>query len=279
MASVNYDISKLQADQAASAQTSKITTKKSGEMGKDEFLKILVTQLQNQDPLKPMDDTQFISQMAQFSSLEQMQNLNKSFATTKGMALVGKYIEGTVVENGTQKDIKGNVESVRVSGSSIYAIVDGKDISVDDISIVKQESGQQTSSDLSKYTNLIGKNIISIVSGLTSEEVYRVDGKVNAVSIAGGQPVISINNVNAKIDSLVLTDEEKLKFTTTKDYLNNNIGNTVTAIVVDEKGNKTKMSGKVGAVSGDITKPNVIFNDVAASIDSIYEVLDGGSNG
>lgn len=49
------------------------------ELGKDAFLKLLATQLANQDPLNPTDDTQFIAQLAQFSSLEQMSNLNKTF--------------------------------------------------------------------------------------------------------------------------------------------------------------------------------------------------------
>ena len=45
-----------------------------GELGKDEFLQLLVCQMKNQDPLEPEKDTQFIAQLAQFSALEQMQN-------------------------------------------------------------------------------------------------------------------------------------------------------------------------------------------------------------
>lgn len=51
----------------------------SSALDKDAFLRLLVTQLSNQDPLSPMEDREFIAQMAQFSSLEQMQNLNDSY--------------------------------------------------------------------------------------------------------------------------------------------------------------------------------------------------------
>ena len=69
------------------------------ELGKDAFLKILIAQLSNQDPLDPLKDKDFIAQMAQFSTLEQMTNMNKSIeqmnAITKGSAVnyIGRVVE------------------------------------------------------------------------------------------------------------------------------------------------------------------------------------------
>jgi flagellar basal-body rod modification protein FlgD len=66
--------------------TGNVAKTKSAEaaMGKDAFLKLLVTQLENQDPLNPTDNTEFVAQLAQFSSLEGIQNLNTSLGGMKG---------------------------------------------------------------------------------------------------------------------------------------------------------------------------------------------------
>lgn len=64
-------------------------------LGVNDFLKLLTVQFTSQDPMKPMEDTQFISQMASFTSLEQMQTLNKDFSEfskTQGITTANSYL-------------------------------------------------------------------------------------------------------------------------------------------------------------------------------------------
>ena len=66
----------------------------SNELGKDAFLKLLIAELANQDPLNPMDDREFIAQMAQFSTLEQMTNMTKAL---EGLSSMEKYSAASYV--------------------------------------------------------------------------------------------------------------------------------------------------------------------------------------
>ena len=71
-----------------------------GELGKDDFLKILITQLSHQDPTQPMQDKEFIAQMAQFSSLEQITNMSEGMAKVATLLARGQALGllGTTVD-------------------------------------------------------------------------------------------------------------------------------------------------------------------------------------
>lgn len=106
----------------------------SSELGKDQFLKLLVTQLQNQDPLNPQDDTTFISQLAQFSSLEQMTNMNTTMNNTSAYSLVGKnVIVSSTDSTGRVSEVTGVVDYVEIKNGDAYLSIDGKSYSIDDL--------------------------------------------------------------------------------------------------------------------------------------------------
>ncbi len=125
--------------------------RKTGELGKDEFLNLLVTQLKYQDPLEPMDDKEFISQMAQFSSLEQMQNVNRSISALKAFSLIGKYVyTDTNNEEGINKSeyVEGEVTGVKISAGSIYLVTGEQDIPMDNVISVTDVKVQENENDV-----------------------------------------------------------------------------------------------------------------------------------
>ncbi|MGE7110873.1 flagellar hook assembly protein FlgD [Lysinibacillus sp. NPDC047702] len=154
------------------------------ELGKDAFLQLLITQLQHQDPTNPMDDREFISQMAQFSSLEQMQNMTKAMESllasqqqTQLMnysTFIGKEVKWH--EMTEQKDEKGDfvvnegtgiIESLKfVDGDVVFKLTDGKEITPGNISGILNGStvnstgnNSVTESPLVQASKLIGKNV------------------------------------------------------------------------------------------------------------------------
>ncbi len=110
-------------------------TKKSGaDLGKDDFLLLLVTQMQYQDPLDPADNTEYVAQLAQFSELEQMTNLNSTTTNTSAYSLVGKdVLVRQTSSTGQTQEIQGTVQYVTIKSGEAYVVIDGQEYSYDDI--------------------------------------------------------------------------------------------------------------------------------------------------
>jgi flagellar basal-body rod modification protein FlgD len=128
------------------------------QLGKDEFLKILSAELQNQSPTSPMDNKDFIAQLAQFSSLEQMQNLADSFEMfnqqfnnfydkqndlsnsmniLQSASLIGKQVTADI----DGRKVEGKVNTVKVKDSIPYAVINEQEIPIDSIREINQDAG------------------------------------------------------------------------------------------------------------------------------------------
>lgn len=100
------------------------------ELGKMDFLQILVTQLRYQDPMKPMDDREFATQLAQFSSLEQISEQTRWSKMTYGLGLIGQEVTFSQAEGGLTTAV---VKALRtVDGTPLLAVGD-TEITLDQI--------------------------------------------------------------------------------------------------------------------------------------------------
>ena len=110
-------------------------------LGKDSFLKLLVTELRHQDPTQPMADKEFIAQMAQFSSLEQMNNiagdmksLNLKAKSSEAYSMIGKHVQAFNPETG--RAVEGLVSHVVREADDIALVVNGEKVKMEDVHAV-----------------------------------------------------------------------------------------------------------------------------------------------
>jgi flagellar basal-body rod modification protein FlgD len=121
-----------------------------GKLGKDEFLKIMIAQMKNQDPMQPLDDKAFVAQMAQFTSVEQLANMSsemKLMRQSLGFAsgLIGKEVAWiNINDKGESISSTGVVESIVVKDGSQYALVKGEQIALDRISKISNPGATQS---------------------------------------------------------------------------------------------------------------------------------------
>lgn len=162
-------------DTSASTQSLSATTSKdNSSLDKEAFLQLLVAQMKYQDPLEPTSNTEYISQLATFSSLEEMQNLNSTMEAAQATNLVGKTVIMKVTQaSGETTYVTGQVDYiVRENGKTYLSVNDGL-YSLDDLDTVVNEEYLEATNAATAFQYVIAK--LPTVKQLTVSDKDKVE--------------------------------------------------------------------------------------------------------
>ena len=130
--SIIADVVDGQVDISESSQSKE--RKVGSQLGKDDFLLLLVTQMKYQDPLEPTSNTEYVAQLAQFTELEYMQNMTDVTQHTSAFSLVGRYVYvSSTGEGGHHEEAEGVVDFVNMKNGEAFVSINGTEYSYDDI--------------------------------------------------------------------------------------------------------------------------------------------------
>lgn len=252
-------------------------------LDKDAFLKLLITQMQYQDPLNPTDDKEFIAQLAQFSSLEQMQNVANATMQSQAYSMIGSLVEGFDRDNGMQEQFAGQVQYVVNKAGKIYLYVQegydedgkivGKERPLESISSVSQNSDSFLLEQLynqmginagnSQTIGLIGKVIQAIVDN--DGEKFYIEGKVDYVKTDGqGGTVLIVDGHEIYLSDVLSISQEGML-----------LGREVNYFIKGDSGDLEPRDGKIVNIKIIGDKPFIVMdNGDEVAIDKIDYITE-----
>lgn len=177
---------------ASTASTAATSSKSS--LSETQFLQLLTEQLQNQDPLQPMDDTQFLAQMAQFTSLQETDTMNQQLERLTAAS----YIGSTVTLNpGTSSAVTGQVTGVDTSGSDPQVYVNGAEYPISDLKLIGLTTAPSTT------TSSTSASAPAASSASSSNAVTNAAASVSNTASAVGQAASNVSSTVQSITSLL----------------------------------------------------------------------------
>lgn len=207
---------------AAASSTSKTT------MGKDAFLTLLITQLQHQDPLNPADSTEFTAQLAQFSSLEQLNNVNENLSALKlyqasinnaqAVSFIGKDIvaTGNSVEARSGQTVACEFDLAKPAQKVVVSVYDATGAFVKDVVATGLTAGRQTVSwdgrDRGGNTVADGAYTFEVQAEGSGKEAVAATtytrGTVAGVSFQDGVTYLAVGNRRVAIGDVVQVTQQ-----------------------------------------------------------------------
>ncbi len=190
-------------------------------LGKDTFLTLLVAQLRHQDPLNPMEGTEFSSQLAQFSSLEQLQNVNDNLSNMQvnqaeelifnAMDFIGKEID----VQGSDLTLTENISAkgglyMEEPGECVVTVFDADGTAVKNISLGQMDAGTHSfewdgtgdnGDTLEEGTYNFAVTAVDSTGQELTVETY-MSGRVDRVNIESGIPILYVGDVPVSLSSV-----------------------------------------------------------------------------
>jgi len=245
----------------------------------DNFFNLLMAELSNQDPLEPMSNTEFISQMASFTALKAQQDALYYQNANYAQSLVGKTV--TVPEHGAGglKFTSGIVTSMNVTGGEFSVKVNGKDY---DLASIMEISPTNNPYEISGFdgayaTSLVGKHVTVVGTSNTGARIIE-NGVVERIEIIDNNISIIIDDKAYPLGSVIKIEEAKTadgeKDISANDwgYATSLIGKQVTVTEPDDYGKGYEDTGIVTQVVLEKGKINLIMHGVKYPIEYVTKV-------
>ncbi|MCM1048071.1 MAG: hypothetical protein NC433_06575 [Clostridiales bacterium] len=200
----------------SAASLAKESSKKSNStVDKDQFLQLLVAQMKYQDPLEPTSNTEYISQYATFSELEQMQNMSASLELARASTLIGQTVLMDVTDSaGRTVTVQGNVDYVTYEGNKAYLSINGELYSMDDLTTVADTKYLDAYAKGAEFINAYNKlTAYALLTLEDAESVMKVNETYQNMSdyekkFITDEYVSGLKKLVDRIEELKLADEE-----------------------------------------------------------------------
>lgn len=175
---------KFQSSSTSATSLNNAKTDNASGMNSDAFLQLLVAEMQNQDPLEPTSNTDWIAQYATFTQVSEIQSIGDDMTNMKAQGLVGQYVIMKVKnEEGNTDLVSGRVDYVTYEDNKAYLNIDGEPYSIDDLDTVADEkymNAYNLAEDLAKSFNKLPKLAnVSIGDKAKIEEVAEKASKLD----------------------------------------------------------------------------------------------------
>ncbi len=211
-------------------QQAALAAKNSGptdELGKDAFLKLLTTQLQHQDPLNPMENAEFVAQLAQFSSLEQLQGLSDGM---ESLYLVNMSMNNAALTGLIGKDVVATGNEFHYAGTGDEAVIydasaasttssititnaDGEVVFSKDLGPMSAGDGTYTwdGKDLEGQACPEGDYSFAITAtdaeGADVDVTEQMTGRIDGMDLSSGSPLLTMDGISIELGSIQSLEE------------------------------------------------------------------------